>query len=98
MRHRGSGPRPRSLRGRRRDDGADGPHAHRRGRHARRGGQDEAAIADVFAAVQADHGRIDVLMNVAGVAGGGPVHSMESDEWDRLVGINLKGTFLTKRS
>jgi NAD(P)-dependent dehydrogenase (short-subunit alcohol dehydrogenase family) len=59
--------------------------------------RDEAAIVDAFAAVRADHGRIDILMNAAGVAGGGPVHSMEADEWDRVVGINLKGTFLTNK-
>ena len=37
-------------------------------------------------------------MNAAGVAGGGPVHSMEQNEWDRVVDINLKGTFLTNKA
>jgi NAD(P)-dependent dehydrogenase (short-subunit alcohol dehydrogenase family) len=60
--------------------------------------RDEAAIVAAFAAVNAEHGRIDVLMNAAGVAGGGPVHSMEQDEWDRVVGVNLKGTFLTNKA
>jgi NAD(P)-dependent dehydrogenase (short-subunit alcohol dehydrogenase family) len=59
--------------------------------------RDEAAVTDAFAQVQVDHGRIDVLFNAAGVAGGGPVHSMESSEWDRVVDINLKGTFITDK-
>jgi NAD(P)-dependent dehydrogenase (short-subunit alcohol dehydrogenase family) len=60
--------------------------------------RDEAAVVAAFAAAHAEHGRIDVLMNAAGVAGGGPVHSMEQDEWDRVVGVNLKGTFLTNKA
>jgi NAD(P)-dependent dehydrogenase (short-subunit alcohol dehydrogenase family) len=59
--------------------------------------RDEPAVADAFATVKADHGRIDVLFNAAGVAGGGPVHSMEATEWDRVVDINLKGTFITNK-
>ncbi len=60
--------------------------------------RDEAAVVAALAAVVAEHGRIDVLMNAAGVAGGGPVHSMEQSEWDRVVDINLKGTFLTNKA
>lgn len=40
------------------------------------------------------HGRIDVLVNAAGVAGGGAVHELDSAEWDRILDVNLKGTFL----
>jgi meso-butanediol dehydrogenase/(S,S)-butanediol dehydrogenase/diacetyl reductase len=50
----------------------------------------EAAVADAVAA----HGQIDVLVNAAGVAGGGPVHECEVAEWDRVLGVNLKGTYL----
>lgn len=39
-------------------------------------------------------GGVDVLVNAAGVAGGGPVHRLESPEWDRVLDINLKGTYL----
>lgn len=60
--------------------------------------RDEAAVVDALAAVSAEHGRIDVLVNAAGVAGGGPVHSMDQSEWDRVVDINLKGTFLTNKA
>ena len=60
--------------------------------------RDEAAVTAAFAAVHAEHGRLDALVNAAGVAGGGPVHSMEGDEWDRVLDINLKGTFLTNKA
>ncbi|MGZ4757352.1 MAG: SDR family NAD(P)-dependent oxidoreductase [Acidimicrobiia bacterium] len=60
--------------------------------------RDEAAVVAAFAAVHAEHGRIDALVNAAGVAGGGPVHMMESSEWDRVVDINLKGTFITNKA
>ncbi len=59
--------------------------------------RNEGAVAEAFASTHAEHGRIDVLVNAAGVAGGGPVHSMDAAEWDRVVDINLKGTFLTNK-
>jgi NAD(P)-dependent dehydrogenase (short-subunit alcohol dehydrogenase family) len=60
--------------------------------------RDEAAVNAAVNAAHAEHGRIDALVNAAGVAGGGPVHMMESDEWDRVVDINLKGTFHTNKA
>ena len=42
----------------------------------------------------ARHGRLDAVVHTAGVAGGGPVHLVPAEEWDRVVDINLKGTFL----
>jgi NAD(P)-dependent dehydrogenase (short-subunit alcohol dehydrogenase family) len=60
--------------------------------------RDEAAVVAALGAVSAEHGRLDILMNAAGVAGGGPVHSMEQSEWDRVIDVNLKGTFLTNKA
>ena len=60
--------------------------------------RDEAAVGGAVGAVQAEHGRVDIIMNAAGVAGGGPVHMMDAAEWDRVVDINLKGTFLTNKA
>jgi NAD(P)-dependent dehydrogenase (short-subunit alcohol dehydrogenase family) len=42
--------------------------------------------------------RLDGVVNAAGVAGGGPVHMMEDDEWDRVIGINLTGTLKVCRA
>ena len=56
--------------------------------------RDEDAIAASFDAVVAEHGRIDAVVTAAGVAGGGPAHLVERDEWQRVLDINLTGTFL----
>ena len=56
--------------------------------------RDEPAIAAAVGVVVRDHGRLDAVVHAAGVAGGGPVHMVPAEEWDRVVDINLKGTFL----
>ena len=54
----------------------------------------EAQVAAAIAATRERCGRIDVVVNSAGVAGGGPVHLVPLEEWDRVLGVNLSGTFL----
>ena len=49
-----------------------------------------AAVADAVAA----HGGLDVVVNAAGVAGGGPVDQLDEAEWDRIMDVNVKGIFL----
>ena len=39
-------------------------------------------------------GRIDVLINNAGVAAYRPIEEMTEEGWDRIIDTNLKGTFL----
>jgi NAD(P)-dependent dehydrogenase (short-subunit alcohol dehydrogenase family) len=56
---------------------------------------DEAAVSAGVDAVVAEHGRLDVVATFAGVAGGGPVHSVDAAEWARVLGVNLTATFLT---
>jgi NAD(P)-dependent dehydrogenase (short-subunit alcohol dehydrogenase family) len=56
---------------------------------------DEAAVAAVLAAVP---DRLDGVFHAAGVAGGGPVHLLDRAEWDRVIGINLTGTFLVVKA
>ena len=59
--------------------------------------RDEPAVEAAFASVVGDHGGLDVVVNAAGVAGGGPVHLLQADEWDRIIDINLKGTFFVDK-
>jgi short-subunit dehydrogenase len=59
--------------------------------------RDEAAIEAAFADVVGTHGRLDAVVHAAGVAGGGPVHLLEQSEWDRVVDINMKGTYLVDK-
>ncbi len=56
---------------------------------------DEAAITAVFDAVP---DRLDGVFHAAGVAGGGPVHLLERGEWERVIGVNLTGTFLVAKA
>jgi NAD(P)-dependent dehydrogenase (short-subunit alcohol dehydrogenase family) len=55
---------------------------------------DEAAVSDAVDGVVAEHGSLDVVVNCAGVAGGGPVHRVELAEFERVIRVNLTGTFL----
>ena len=56
--------------------------------------RDEDAVSDAFAATVRDYGRVDAVVTAAGVAGGGPAHLVERAEWQRVLDINLTGTFL----
>ena len=56
---------------------------------------DEEAVASAFGAVP---GRLDGVVHAAGVAGGMPVHLLERAEWDRVIGVNLTGTFLVAKA
>jgi 3-oxoacyl-[acyl-carrier protein] reductase len=60
--------------------------------------RDAARIAEVVAAVVAEHGRLDILVNNAGVAPGGPVEELSEEVWDLNQDVNCKGTFLTCRA
>jgi NAD(P)-dependent dehydrogenase (short-subunit alcohol dehydrogenase family) len=55
---------------------------------------DESSIREAVDAVVRDHGRLDVVLNAAGVAGGGPIHLLDASEWQRVIRVNLTGTFL----
>lgn len=60
--------------------------------------RDGTAQETAAKALHAAFGRIDVLLTAAGTAGGGTVHQVEESEWDRVLDINLKGTFLSCRA
>ncbi|MGH0030347.1 MAG: SDR family NAD(P)-dependent oxidoreductase [Myxococcota bacterium] len=59
--------------------------------------RDEAVVESAVAAAADAFGRIDVLVNAAGVGGGGAAHELDAAEWDRVVDINLKGSFLVAK-
>ena len=56
---------------------------------------DPAAVRALFAAIKAQHGRLDLLFNNAG-AGTPPVpmEDISFEDWQRVVGVNLTGAFL----
>jgi len=68
----------------------------------KRGGQalpvfcDIAKVSDVkrmVAEAQRVFGRIDLLVNNAGIIHRGTIETVTEDQWDRVIAINLKGTF-----
>lgn len=70
------------------------------------GGTLHRAVADVrrvedcermVGGTVAAHGRVDVLVNCAGVWVEGPTAEATEDEWDRTIDVNLKGTFFACR-
>ncbi len=59
---------------------------------------DAAAVQSGVAAVVERVGRLDGVVHSAGVGGGGPIHLLPDDEWDRVIDVNLKGTFVVMRA
>lgn len=59
---------------------------------------DSAAQHAAVDATVREFGRIDVLLTAAGVGDGGPVGMLDEATWDRVIDINLKGTFLSVKA
>src|SRR5262245_8995561 len=57
-----------------------------------------AAIADMIAATLAEHGRLDVLVNNAGIQHVAPLEEFPVEKWDAILGINLSSAFHTTRA
>lgn len=57
---------------------------------------DEAAVADLLAQINLDFGRLDGLVNNAGIAGPftGPLEELRLADWNRVLAVNLTGPFL----
>jgi 3-oxoacyl-[acyl-carrier protein] reductase len=71
--------------------------AGRRALYVRTDVSREDEVRSTVDAVVGAFGRIDVLVNNAGVLSLSPVEEMPVEEWDRVLGINLRGTFLCCR-
>lgn len=56
--------------------------------------REPAAIHEVVNATLAKFGRIDILVNSAGVSWAAPVEDMTLEQWDKVLSTNLTGTFL----
>jgi len=49
-------------------------------------------------AIEKDFGKIDVLVNNAGITKDGLIMRMSEDDWDAVLNVNLKGTFLCTKA
>jgi NAD(P)-dependent dehydrogenase (short-subunit alcohol dehydrogenase family) len=59
----------------------------------------DGAATDAMVLDLEEHwGGVDVLVNNAGVTQNLPLALMEEEDWDRVMDVNVKGTFLTSRA
>ncbi|OWY15539.1 hypothetical protein B6V72_02870 [Thioclava sp. F34-6] len=59
---------------------------------------DEAQVEGMFDAVKSRFGRVDILVNNAGILRESPIAETKIDEFDRVIAVNLRGTFLAARA
>jgi len=59
--------------------------------------RDESSVEVAVQGGLTSLGQIDVLLNAAGVNGYGSAHDLDAAEWDRVMDINLKGSFLVAK-
>ncbi len=55
---------------------------------------DPASVSAAFKAVVEKHGKLDVLVNNAGITDDGLILRMSKDSWDRVMATDLTGVFL----
>ncbi|WP_162046343.1 beta-ketoacyl-ACP reductase [Vibrio taketomensis] len=54
---------------------------------------DRPAITDLVEQIKSDYGRVDVLVNNAGITRDALIENMTEQDWDLVVDVNLKGVF-----
>ncbi|CAI1506363.1 SDR family oxidoreductase [Serratia fonticola] len=59
---------------------------------------DKASVEQAVAQANAHFGRLDVLVNSAGIVALYPAEELSEDAWDSTMAVNLKGVFLTSQA
>lgn len=57
----------------------------------------EEDVEAVFQQAKTAYGSVDILVNCAGVVAARPFVEMDASTWDRIINVNLRGTFLCCR-
>lgn len=59
---------------------------------------DEAHVEAVFRQTLDRFGRLDLLVNNAGAFDGGPLDELATEDWDKVIAVNLRAPFLCTRA
>jgi len=59
---------------------------------------DAASVNDAVAALSAAHGAVDILVNNAGAAESAPFKATDAELWNRMIAVNLTGTYNVTRA
>lgn len=60
--------------------------------------REESDVKAAFEAVLTEHGRVEVLVNNAGLGRFGPLDALSAEDWDAQFDTNLRGVFLCTRA
>ncbi|HEV8269560.1 MAG TPA: SDR family NAD(P)-dependent oxidoreductase, partial [Thermoanaerobaculia bacterium] len=58
---------------------------------------DPASVSEGMKALAAKHGRLDVVVNNAGITDDGLILRMSKDAWDKVIATDLTGVFLVSQ-
>lgn len=58
----------------------------------------EEAVSNMFSQIMADTGRLDILINNAGIARSAPIEDITLADWQAVMGVHVTGTFLCTRA
>jgi acetoacetyl-CoA reductase len=56
------------------------------------------ACAALVAGIEREHGRVDILVNAAGITRDGTLRKMDKAQWDAVLSVNLDGVFNLTRA
>ena len=60
--------------------------------------RNQTSVQEVVDATLSQFGRIDILINNAGISWGAPVEEMRLEDWNKVIETNLTGSFLCAQS
>lgn len=60
--------------------------------------RDTKSVNDAIESIVKELGRVDILVNNAGINLRAPLHQFSDDDWDKVIGINLTGTYKVSKA